>query len=81
LFALFTKRCETKVKTKFNFQKGTLKTEMEKEYRKAMNGWAKEHYQGLIDVEIATELGKFRILLFVSNSASFSQPLHFYFDR
>lgn len=41
----------TKVKTKFNFQKGRLKTEMEKEYRKAMYDWAKENYQGLTDKE------------------------------
>jgi hypothetical protein len=52
---------ETKVKTKFNFQKGKLKTEMEKEYRKAMYDWAKENYQGLTDKEIATTLGFSRL--------------------
>jgi hypothetical protein len=40
-----------------------------------MYGWAKEHYQGLIDVELATTLGKFRILLFIFNLSSFSRPL------
>lgn len=52
---------EPKLKIKFNFQKGKLKTEMEKEYRKAMYGWAKENYQGLTDKEIATTLGFSRL--------------------
>ena len=52
---------DTKGKTKFNFQKGKLKTEMEKEYRKAMYDWAKENYQGLTDKEIATALGFSRL--------------------
>jgi len=38
-----------------------LKTEMEKEYRKAMYDWAKENYQGLTDKEIATTLGFSRL--------------------
>ena len=52
---------ETKIKTKFNFQKGKLKREMEKEYRKAMYDWAKENYQDLSDKEIATTLGFSRL--------------------
>jgi len=58
---LYTDFSATKVKTKFNFQKGKLKTEMEKEYRKAMYDWAKENYQGLTDKEIATTLGFSRL--------------------
>lgn len=52
---------ETKVKTKYNFQKGKSKTEMEKEYRKAMYDWAKENYLGITDKEIATTLGFSRL--------------------
>lgn len=52
---------EIKVKTKFNFQKGKLKTKMEKEYRKAMYDWAKENYQGLTNKEIAIALGFSRL--------------------
>ncbi len=52
---------ETKLKTKFNFQKGKLKSEMEKEYRKAMYVWAKENYQGLTDKQIAKAMGFSRL--------------------
>lgn len=41
---------------KYNFRKGVKKTEMEKEYRKALYVWAKENYLGLTDKEIAKEL-------------------------
>jgi hypothetical protein len=75
LLGLFHPTLRDQSKKKYNFQKGKLKPDMEKEYCKAMYGWAKEHYHGLIDKEIATALGKFRILLFVFNLASFSRPL------
>jgi len=52
---------EKKVNIKYNFQKGRLKTEMEKEYRKAMYKWAKENYHGLTDKEIAATLGFSRL--------------------